>query len=107
MSTLLDIVDRLYAHVTACTITGNAGSAYCRAAEDAAEEIIRLRSAYLAHIQMENACKRTGAACRDPAKCGCFLECAALVMDAPLTTSLPHPSQSQSAPDAGEPGGEK
>lgn len=41
---------------------------------EAASEIERLRAAYLSHLQMENACQRTGKPCRDAEKCGCHLE---------------------------------
>lgn len=58
---------------------------------EAADEIERLRSAYLAHIQMENACKRTGKPCREEAKCGCFLECTSLVMEASSLSSSESP----------------
>lgn len=47
-------------------------------------EIERLRAAYLAHLQMENACKRTGQPCREPEKCGCDLELAEMLKLAPI-----------------------
>jgi hypothetical protein len=47
------------------------------------DHIAHLRGAYLAHIQMENACKRTGVPCRESGKCGCFLECSDLIAAAP------------------------
>lgn len=54
-------------------------------------ECRRLRAAYLAHIQMENACKRTGSPCREPEKCGCHIECANLIAQAPAPTGKQTP----------------
>lgn len=66
------------------TDDGDPFNAGWNAALDAAgSEMQRLRCAYLAHLQMENACKRTGRPCHE--KCGCGEELEAMIAQAPFT----------------------
>jgi len=37
-------------------------------------EIERLRASVMRYVQQSNACERTGVPCREPARCGCWLE---------------------------------
>lgn len=68
-----DIVERLRFDAVRCEVQFSKGVA--GNIEEAAKEIERLRAAYLSHLQMENACRRTGIPCvRHPEKCGCALE---------------------------------
>ena len=45
-----------------------------RARREAANEIERLRAALMRVLQYENKCDQTGAPCREPARCSCYLE---------------------------------
>ncbi len=40
----------------------------------AADEITRLQAGLMKAMQYENKCDQTGKPCREPSKCGCYLE---------------------------------
>jgi hypothetical protein len=58
---MTDIVERLR--------SGEDGLEYA-----AANEIERLRAGLMRAMQYDNKCDQTGNACREPSKCGCYLE---------------------------------
>lgn len=74
------IVARLQA--TFCTAGCNSSPVcLCVLAEDAAAEIARLQAGLMKAMQYENKCDQTGKPCREPSKCGCYLEAEAWCED--------------------------
>jgi len=67
---MTDIVERLRSPEVFLSTSGM----FSPVAHEAADEIEWLRAGLMRFAQYENECDQTGKPCREPSRCGCYLE---------------------------------